>query len=322
MALACSTAAPSGSLANAAVPAVPRGLIAYDTREGISVIRPNGSAGRLLIARRGARQPRWSPDGRLLVYQVHDPITQSPGRLTRIVVARSDGSRRRAVARGLDPQWMPNSRDVVFSVWANGREDVQLRVVNVATGRIRTLVSHGAPSSSVAFVGGFVVFRGSTLGDPAIPGIVVQRLDGSERRVLPWRVEQSREPQGLRWAPGGTVTVGCARRQHGRRDLRWWLPDICRVNLETGAFLRLTHDHVYETSAAWSPARDRMVVSSANGLYIAAPDGRRLRTLVDNGMGDLVPGPPSNSTWNGDWCCSRSAEALAGFSGGPHDWQP
>lgn len=60
---------------------------------------------RIIVATRGA------PDGSRLVFHAYSPNERS-----QIVVARSDGTDRRAIARGSFPAWSPGGRTIAFTV--------------------------------------------------------------------------------------------------------------------------------------------------------------------------------------------------------------
>lgn len=71
-------------------------LIAYDNSYGINVIRADGSDHRIIVRRPGAMRPRWSPNGRLIVYEQrqdavarYDPHFPGP---TTICVVRPNGA--------------------------------------------------------------------------------------------------------------------------------------------------------------------------------------------------------------------------------------
>ena len=103
------------------------GLIAFENRGHIYVVRPGGGGLRRVTA---GSAPNWSPDGRRIVYT----LGTGPYRLATI---RADGSGRRILARSRSseyrsPCWSPDGRYIAFRYGY-----LMLRVIRSGGGRSR-----------------------------------------------------------------------------------------------------------------------------------------------------------------------------------------
>jgi Tol biopolymer transport system component len=174
-----------------------RRLAFVDSKHGSPAIYSIGADGRdrrrLVYASTGFGEPAWSPNGRSLAY--------TSGR--KIVVARSDGTRPRVIARGgvevHGPHWSPDSRRIVFSVAASDFDD-DLFVVEVATRRVVRLTSgpKGDIDPSWSPDGRTIAYirRGVT---EMMGALQVIRADGTGRRTL-LRESEYASPA---WSPDG-----------------------------------------------------------------------------------------------------------------------
>jgi Tol biopolymer transport system component len=139
--------------------------------ETIGVFGVDGERQALLTMPRGWRQagdhdPRWLPDGKSLVLQglvipidgstpYHRPLsggTYSPdgsrvAKATRksLVIAEADGSNPQVVFENWawNPVWSPTGDRIAFTTRERGSGGVQLRVLDVATGTVTSLVDAG-----------------------------------------------------------------------------------------------------------------------------------------------------------------------------------
>jgi Tol biopolymer transport system component len=77
--------------------------------------------------------PRWSPDGSLIAFKVHDPIADE----YTLYVINADGTSKRELGAGTIPRWLPDNRRLIymkpvrdtwqiFTVDIVTREEVQL----------------------------------------------------------------------------------------------------------------------------------------------------------------------------------------------------
>lgn len=113
--------------------------IAYQAMSGIRLVRPDGSRNHLLRGTRsGASMPAWSPGGRLIAWT--RPYAQ--GR-EETVVQRLDGTGRRHLLYGREPDWSPDGRVIAFT----GQDGGVFRMP-ASGGRVRSLGQGMQPSWS------------------------------------------------------------------------------------------------------------------------------------------------------------------------------
>ncbi len=97
--------------------------IAYAAPNGIFVANPDGSERhQLTVVRPGSQtfdgDPRWSPDGRWLVFAHEDPVHPS------VQLIRPDGTGRRRLTAGDAPLWSPTGREVAFQFGRFGEQHI------------------------------------------------------------------------------------------------------------------------------------------------------------------------------------------------------
>jgi Tol biopolymer transport system component len=88
--------------------------------------------------------PEWSRDGRWIAFGAGTFFLERVNRPAQIMIVRPDGSEARAVTTGPGnagfPSWSPDGTQIVYRFWTDHITG-GLRVVNVATGAIRTLTT-------------------------------------------------------------------------------------------------------------------------------------------------------------------------------------
>jgi Tol biopolymer transport system component len=303
------------------------GLIAYSIKTGIHVIRADGTGMRVLIpwrtpsCGRGCmtwlvpRHPRWSPDGRQITYHVEKYTVrrnsvEDPSART-VYVADANGSHRRRLGRGHNPDWSPDGSEVVYlrndatypdSDWPGHKlgypDDYgPMRAVNPRTMSARAWPTLGSPAFSPD--GQRTVYRtphpsvpGAPAGgsdDPSQRGLTVAGADGTGPRSFTARTFYGIP---VRWTADGRVSYNC----YGRGTQ----PDICLLDPATGR-----REHLTRTRAFWdlyadsSPSGRYYVVGGLHGLYTTTRTGRVRRVLVRNGSGPSYV--PSNVPTEPDW---------------------
>lgn len=279
-------------------PFSPPGLITYksiDGLGGIGVIASDGSGNRDLTLGEHDKSPRWSPDGRRLLFIrfVDGPLGSTCTEQTSIVIHDVElGSERvlTTVPIVVKAEWSPSGAEIAFFGFGQGCEFAGMGLIDVASGRVTT---------SDAGTGAFYFFWTGdriTFGypdhlsrfDPASSG-----GQAAEERLFTFDVGQQAlpSPSGryvvLSTNPdfdrnGGLEIVDLtdgSRVDIGPGSFGWWSPDGSSV-----AFIQPGVPHTL--SNVW---RDRLVVTE--GVE------RRLRTIAD-----VVEGTDSitNLSWTSD----------------------
>ncbi|MFL5295804.1 MAG: hypothetical protein ACJ798_05415 [Phenylobacterium sp.] len=109
----------------------------------ISVMDADGRNAKRIYSEKGAAAmaPRWSPDGRQIVFGVSGGFS-SRGITGRIVEMDADGSNMRVLATASGagfPSISPDGRRLVFRVWGKADDERGLRILTLATGAVSRL---------------------------------------------------------------------------------------------------------------------------------------------------------------------------------------
>jgi len=238
------------------------------------------------LTTRGVRQggPRFSPDGTLIAY-----TSRTLTGLREVRVMRADGAGDRHLAwrnGGDDVAWTPDGRALVFDEperWRAFRTRFDLRVVDLASGRVRALTRGlRARDPDVAPDGRTVVFarQDGTRSELGLVG-----LEGGPPRAL------TRSAPGVQWsdpdfAPDGRSVVAARWTPGG------WL-DLVRVDLETGSLEELTRDRAKDLQPRFS--RDGALVlfrsdrDGVSNIYALRLEGRALLRVTNVEGGAFAP---------------------------------
>lgn len=264
--------------------------IAFDTSYGISIVGIDGSGLRLIVPKRGAGEPRFSPDGRWIVYVKHtyaDRQRIGPSIDPRSIwLVRPDGTddHRLVGPNAYSAAWSPDGKDVWFLRHPAGLEgpgigDVQ--AIDITTRRIRPLGRRGP--TVVSPDGRFA--QETEYGE-------IRRTDG-EALELPARRGVFRPfydlPGGF--SPRGRMPYNCYEGGSGRTDL-------CVVDLNARTYTRLrTPRGLWEYQGVYSPDGAALAVSGRDGLFVMPAGGSRsVRWLMRNpSLGGS--NTPFNPTW-------------------------
>lgn len=268
----------------------------------------SGEATRVTSPSFSASSPRWSPDGRYLVFSSNrpDPGGSGGGSTWFLRMDRPAGEAFRLEGLRGSPVFSPDGRWIAFTrptpppappepEWAS---DFERRTAERFDGRVYDWMNYRFD-------------RRGYLPDPRDPNATPPRevyllpADGGEARQL---TELGFDASGLAWSPDGRRLAFTAD-AHQRDEHSYERSDLWVVDLD-GEVNRLTDDGYNYASPAWSADGARIVVRGNEGLDIIireardrgapndllvfdAQSGTRLRNLTADW--DLIPGGPTVS---------------------------
>lgn len=258
-------------------------LIAFAGQRGIDVINSDGTSRHLLVAKRGAEHPAWSPNGRWLAFDV------SPN--GGIFVVSTDGSDLRRLVRGnaAEPSWSPDSREIAFDVGGS-----RVFVIDADGSHRRSVVAAGGgnfPSPDWSPDGRRIaVSYGGPPGHNT--GIAVVNVDGSGLRKLTNRHGGSGHlyDSAPRWSPDGRRIAfyrefDCACESE---DPAIHPFDVAVMNADGSRIHFLTHDHVSE-NPTWSPGGSEIAYDTFSQIHKMKADGTAKRRLTSGRHGGTDP---------------------------------
>lgn len=262
--------------------------IAFDTSYGIDVVGTDGSGLRLIVPRRGAGQPRWSPDGRWILYVKEtfaDRQQIGPATDPRSVwLVRPDGTRdhRLVGPNAHGATWSKDGTEVWF-VRPNGygAEVGKVYAINITTRRIREVGLNGptyiSPDGRFAQdigYGGLYNADGTPLERPELKG----------RFRAGWNL-----PGGF--SPSGKMPYNC-------RELDGEHSDLCVFNPVTlKATWVPTPRGLWEYQGVYSPNGKLIAVSGRNGLFLIPAGGSTKARWLMRNPGEGGSNTPFNPTW-------------------------
>ncbi len=205
----------------------------------------------------------WSPDGKELIYSMQGSLWRQR--------VEGDTARQLTDGPGYDyqPDWSPDGRRVVY---ASYRDDaIELRVLDLATGRSEPLVANGAVNmaprwapdggriayTSSAYEGRWHVFVVDAQG--GAPTRLTEDRDSGLPRYYYGRFDQYFSPA---WSPDGRELLLVSNRGHV-----WGSGGIWRVPAQPGAGgteIR-NEETTWKASPDWSPDGHRVVYASYLG---------------------------------------------------------
>jgi dipeptidyl aminopeptidase/acylaminoacyl peptidase len=272
----------------------------------IHTMSASGEHDRQLTRRGSARNPSWSPDGRLIAFDSGPADGDGPSQL---YVMKSNGHKKRSVpTEGLDarnPSWSPSGRRLVFQGCPRRSEceGDSIFVVRRNGRRLREIAAEGndpvwAPN------GRWIAYAGKVREDGCGTIVLVRPSGRGRHAVLPDDPDESGAcpgAGGLDFAPNSKALVYFALR--ARRSGSF--PDPV-----TGEMRPLyTYDHVMYTVGvdgdgrrlvkkrvieefgylvppfAWSPDGDWLLWRDERGTFLSRPDGRGGRQITGAGGG-------------------------------------
>lgn len=298
------------------------GVIAYSVKTGIYAVRADGTGLRLLVPWQPStcgkgcvvwkvpRNPRYSPDGRQLTYDmetyvVHNGRGSGAQPDTRTVyVADANGQRRRRLGLGHNPEFSPDGREVIYLLNPNaypspplneeppeplGPDYGPMEAVNVETGTRHRVAVPGAPEFSPDGQK-MLMYRRVRLSEGVTWAETVENIDGSNPQNFTLPLFYGEHP---RFTASGELSYDCPS-ANGRQ------PDMCLFNPVTGRHRRLLHIHEFwALEAASSPNGRSFAISGLQGLYVTNAEGHHPRRIVANGSGPnyVQSDVPTSPVW-------------------------
>jgi TolB protein len=221
-------------------------------------VSSSGAGERVIVSGMPVSAPRWSPDGRRIVFSGSTGGEQPP--VTRVFVVSADGSGLRALteppagAQDLDPSWSPDGKRIVFD------RRFTSPIVRAA----------GAPPR------------------PLVPALYVIGADGNGQKLL---TRGGRTPA---WAPDGKTIAFVVDRDVGPAALHW----LAVINADGSGRHRLTPaGSTQEDSPDWSPDGRRLVYADAGRVLSIRRDGSGLVQLTDGKLPDETPAYSPDGRW-------------------------
>jgi Tol biopolymer transport system component len=213
-------------------------------------------------------QPTWSPNGRLLAFQVEG----------RLAIVRHDGTGLRQLPQLTDgdaqPAWSPHGRRLAFVGQHPCPYCNWLHTVRTDGTGLRTVSDNGAyspawsPRGTIAFVNDDDQYLTPV---PPTDGIYTIRPDGSRQRLLIRDRYNAGAPASPDWSPhGGRIAFAFADGTD---------PDIHVADATGRRNRRLTWRG--GTEPAWSPDGKYIAFVRDYDLYVMRSNGRGLRRVVD-----------------------------------------
>ncbi len=272
----------------------------------IAEVRRRPPAAPARLTRRGARvlHPRWSPDGRSIVYL--DGGLDERAALRRVSAGGDDLGAATNV-EGNGTLAARSAREVLFAATDRFREYRSyddLYLVDLETRR-RARVTWGerATDPDVAPGGATAVYVArSGAGEHALRRV---RLDGGRPETLFAR--PGAQLGSPRLSPDGK-RIAFELQEGGRRDIAVW---------EAGAVSRITDDDAIDTGPAWAPDGRRLFFASDRSgiynLYAWEPSPGRTSTDVSGATGPAWPAaiPTANSIEAPIPSATRTSPAIA-----------
>jgi TolB protein len=248
-------------------------------KEVYTVDYDGGNLRRLTDDRSIALLPKYSPDGRQLVY-----TTYREG-APQLYLLGADGQSKTPLCRfaGLNSAacWLPDGKSLVVTL-SMGREP-NLYLVDAAGRVLRQLTSSSAldTAPTVSPDGLHLAF---TSDRPGYPQIYVMDMNGANLR----RLTQSGQCDSPAWSPQGDL-IAFAMSEFGGRY------DIYTAEVTSGALRRLTWGDGDSENPAWSPDGRYIVFTSTRrgrrGLWIMGFDGSNPQPVGD------IPGRSYTPHW-------------------------
>jgi Tol biopolymer transport system component len=254
------------------------GLIALDSADGLYTVNSDGSgAEKLPGSVAGNENPRWSPDGRKLVYWSLPPeIAQTAGAMYSKTVFTVDagGSGRRQLANGEYPSWSWDGKQIAYDspeggdwhVWVMNADGSGRREID--TGRFLAVYPAFLPDGRLSFR---AELRPNG-NDGVWAGFYIVRLDGTGlTRLRTFSVDDTLGS----WSPNGS-TLAFTTHGDGKGE-------IATVSADGANLTTLTHNSVDDYDPVFTPDGRILFTSTRTGLpelFVMNADGTHVKRVT------------------------------------------
>jgi TolB protein len=252
-------------------------VLAVETLDGIHLIDGLGRDRRLPGTSRGDQNPRWSPDGRVLLFW-HGRLFGPTGDEW-VNSERADGTDRRRLTAGEFPVWSPDGRRIAFESTRSADGNQLLYVMNadgsgvhrVRTGKYAVWTLDWSPDGKWLV---FTALTGLHAERYRLAGLAAVHPDGTGLRRLRTLSPQAYQPS---WSPDGR-SVAYLSIAGGKGEIAVTAAD------GRGSDTAITHNRVKDRAPIWTPDGRHILFSSGrDGLYevfAMRPDGAAQRRLT------------------------------------------
>jgi Tol biopolymer transport system component len=233
--------------------------------------RPDGSD-RTMLTESGFNNhgPRWSPDGKQIVFR-----GDAPGAKAAIFLANADGSGEvqmltDGTSNDTEPAWSPDGSQIVFASDREGTYDIY--IMNADGSDVHRITFGGSAERSPNWSpdGNSIVYVSNEKGGN---DIYVMSVDGREQTRLTENVVTDYNPI---WSPDGSKIVYISEARGN--------PDIWIMNADGSDVTQLTTDLAADLVPGWSPDGDKILFISkrqGNGdLWVMNVDGSNQEALT------------------------------------------
>ena len=244
--------------------------------------------------------PAWAPDGRHLAFTSFRRLGSYNIYLMNVEAVRQYGEDS-GLARlthntpyVASPAWSPDGR--LAFVLLPPDEAYDLYLMQADGSNVTRLTNHPADDSSPTWSpdGKYIAFTSDRAGQPDIYVLdVAAALQGAEDDALTRLTSDAGSDTFPAWSPDGARLAFISDRA-GHRAIFLMSLEYTPQGIEGGQLTKLTPDHDFDNSPAWSPDSARLVFSSTredgnSEIYVMNADGSQVTRLTDHPATDMWP---------------------------------